>query len=220
MHECASSPLRVALRAVPDRARSARLIEMVTQASPPCRTADTCACASLRSSRKVARPTAAERLHVAGADGSSALQPAVREQMPRTCRSAIHRPGGRTNIEHFTECASGFFLLLLLLFHDFPDPGNFPRLRVQISPRTHGVEVPRDTSPGIGWVPASKATPPRASASRSPTGNAVTSTWRECRHEHLDTAPLNQLGQGNDAQRPGSSNPAPHRPRHPDRQCD
>src|SRR5215469_13342452 len=142
MHECASSPLRVALRAVPDRARSARLIEMVTQASPPCRTADTCACAWLRSSRKVARPTAAERLHVAGA-------------------------GGRTNIEHFTECASGFFLLLLLLFHDFPDPGNFPRLRVQISPRTHGVEVPRDTSPGIGWVPASKATPPRASASRS-----------------------------------------------------
>src|SRR5215469_5929628 len=125
------------------------------------------ACASLRSSRKVARPTAAERLHVAGADGSSALQPAVREQMPRTSRSAIHRPGDRTNIEHFTECASGFFLLLLLLFHDFPDPGNFPRLRVQISPRTHGVEVPRDTSPGIGWVPASKATPPRASASRS-----------------------------------------------------
>jgi hypothetical protein len=45
-------------------------------------------------------------------------------------------------------------------------------------------------------------------------------TWRECRHDHLDSAPLNQLGQGNDAQRPGSSNPAPHRPRHPDRQCD
>jgi hypothetical protein len=33
-----------------------------------------------------------------------------------------------------------------------------------------GVEVPRDTSPGIRWVPASKATPPRASASRSPRG--------------------------------------------------
>src|SRR5262249_39764074 len=28
-----------------------------------------------------------------------------------------------------------------------------------------GVEVPRDTSAGIRWVPASKATPPRASAS-------------------------------------------------------
>jgi hypothetical protein len=48
----------------------------------------------------------------------------------------------------------------------------------------------------------------------------VTSTWRECRHDHLDTAPLSQLGQGNDAQRPGSSNPAPHRPCHPGRQCD
>ena len=220
MHECASSPLRVALRAVPDRARSARLIEMVTQASPPCRTADTCACASLRSSRKVARPTAAERLHVAGADGSSALQPAVREQMPRTCRSAIHRPGGRTNIEHFTECASGFFLLLLLLFHDFPDPGNFPRLRVQISPRTHGVEVPRDTSPGIGWVPASKATPPRASASRSPSGQCGHIDVARMSSRSPRYAPLNQLGQGNYAQRPGSSNPAPHRPRHPDRQCD
>jgi hypothetical protein len=33
-----------------------------------------------------------------------------------------------------------------------------------------GVEVPRDTSPGIRWVPASKATPPRPSASRSPRG--------------------------------------------------
>jgi hypothetical protein len=61
-----------------------------------------------------------------------------------------------------------------------------------------GVEVPRDTSPRIRWVPASKATH-RASASRSP---------------------LNQLGRGNGAQRPGSSNPAPHRPRPPDRQCD
>jgi hypothetical protein len=61
----------------------------------------------------------------------------------------------------------------------------------------------------------------RARAPHDPrAGNAVTSTWRECRHDHLDTAPLNQLGQGNDAQRPGSSNPAPHRPRHPDRQCD
>ncbi|HEX8868341.1 MAG TPA: hypothetical protein VF821_21965 [Lentzea sp.] len=33
-----------------------------------------------------------------------------------------------------------------------------------------GVEVPEDISPGIRWVPASKATPPRASASRSPRG--------------------------------------------------
>jgi len=33
-----------------------------------------------------------------------------------------------------------------------------------------GVEVPGDASPGIRWVPASKATPPRASASRSPRG--------------------------------------------------
>jgi hypothetical protein len=31
----------------------------------------------------------------------------------------------------------------------------------------------------------------------------VISTWRECRHDHLDKAPLNQLGQGNDAQCPG-----------------
>jgi hypothetical protein len=61
----------------------------------------------------------------------------------------------------------------------------------------------------------------RAGAPLDPrAGNAVTSTWRECRHDHFDTAPLNQLGQGNDAQRPGSSNPAPHRPRHLDRQCD
>lgn len=33
-----------------------------------------------------------------------------------------------------------------------------------------GVEVPRDTNPGIRWVPASKAMPPHASASRSPRG--------------------------------------------------
>src|SRR5215471_1385814 len=194
MHECASSPLRVALRAVPDRARSARLIEMVTQASPPCRTADTCACASLRSSRKVARPTAAERLHVAGADGSSALQPAVREQMPRTCRSAIHRPGGRTNIEHFAECASGFFLLLLLLFHDSPIR-EISRACVFKSPLGHmGLKSRGTQAPGLGGCLRARPRH-RARAPLDPrAGNAVTSTWRECRHDHLDTAPLNQLG--------------------------
>ena len=38
-HECASSPLRGCAPRCPRSARSARLIEMVTQASPPCRTA-------------------------------------------------------------------------------------------------------------------------------------------------------------------------------------
>ena len=37
-HECASSPLRGCAPRCPRSARSARLIEMVTQASPPCRT--------------------------------------------------------------------------------------------------------------------------------------------------------------------------------------
>jgi hypothetical protein len=90
----------------------------------------------------------------------------------------------------------------------------------RVPPGHMGVEVPRDTSPGIRWGLRAR---PRYRA-RAPldrrAGNAVTSTWRVCRHDHLDTAPLNQLGQGNDAHRPGSSNPAPHRPRHPDRQCD
>lgn len=86
----------------------------------------------------------------------------------------------------------------------------------RVPPGHMGVEVPRDTSPGIRWVPASKATLPRASASRSPRGQCG----------HIDVArmssrsPRYSPGQGNDAQRPGSSNPAPHRPRHPDRQCD
>src|SRR5215470_17748464 len=65
-----------------------------------------------------------------------------------------------------------------------------------------GVEVPRDTRPrdSVGACEQGHAT---ARAPLDPrAGNAVTSTWRECRHDHLVTAPLNQLGQGNDAQRP------------------
>ena len=84
---------------------------------------------------------------------------------------------------------------------------------VQVPPRTHGGLKSLGTqAPGFGGCLRARPRH-RARAPLDPrASNAVTSTWRECRHDHLDTAPLNQLGQGNDAQRPGSSNPAPFKP--------
>src|SRR6516164_9282893 len=65
-----------------------------------------------------------------------------------------------------------------------------------------GVEVPRDTAPGFGGCLRARPRH-RARAPLDPrAGNALTLTWRDCRHDHLVTAPLNQLGQGDDAQRP------------------
>ena len=58
-----------------------------------------------------------------------------------------------------------------------------------------GVEVPRDTSPGIRWGACEQGHATARAPLDPRAGNAVTSTWRECRHDHLDTAPLNQLGQ-------------------------
>jgi hypothetical protein len=118
------------------------------------------------------------------------------------------RPAGHPNLALDTACT-----LYLAGISDHPEQPDKPLKDLRGA--ALGTQAP-------GFGGCLRARPRhRARAPLDPrAGNAVTSTWRECRHYHLDTAPLNQLGPGNDAQRPGSSNPAAHRPRHPDRQCD
>jgi hypothetical protein len=71
-----------------------------------------------------------------------------------------------------------------------PIRGNRTEMGVQVPLGHMGVLVPRDTSPGIRWAPASKATPPRAIASRSPRrGMRSRSTGRDRRDDHLDNGP-------------------------------
>jgi len=80
-------------------------------------------------------------------------------------------PGGGSFREHVAEGGGSAARSLLLSSGEYHRTGDISPVRGFKSPLGHlGVEVPRDTSPGIRWVPASKATPPRASASRSSRG--------------------------------------------------
>ena len=72
--------------------------------------------------RKVARPGLPRS---PAAEYPRAVQPAVREHMP-TCRTATYRPVSRPDSEHVAEYAGTSSPVVLLLLHDFPDPGKFP----------------------------------------------------------------------------------------------
>jgi hypothetical protein len=54
-----------------------------------------------------------------------ALQPAVREQMPDLPHSHV-RARQRPNSEHAAEWPGSSARIVLVLLHDFPDPGKFP----------------------------------------------------------------------------------------------
>ena len=63
-----------------------------------------------------------------------------REEDARTCRPAMHGPGGRRNSEHAAEYPDASAPLLLPLLHDFPDPGRSHRFPCSSPPRTHHEE--------------------------------------------------------------------------------
>ena len=81
-----------------------------------------------KAARSSPRSPAAEHPQgTAAADGGRAVQSAVREQMPRTFRPAMHRPGREPDSEHAVEYPGTSAAVLLLLLYDFPDPGKFHR---------------------------------------------------------------------------------------------
>jgi len=90
--------------------------------------------ASLRSSRKLTRT--GPRDPAAGAPpGSAAADAGTRTvavsgagaDVPRTCRPATCRPGDGPNSEHGAGYPGAPARLVLLLLHDFPDPGRSHR---------------------------------------------------------------------------------------------
>ncbi len=64
----------------------------------------------------------------------------LRKQTARTCRLARHRPGGGPDSEHTAEYPGAFGPLVLLLLHDFPDPGR-SHLNLCSSPLGHFFEL-------------------------------------------------------------------------------
>src|SRR6516162_354215 len=104
----------------------------------------------------------------------------------------MHRLGSGVNSEHVAEYPDASVLVVLLLLHDFPDPGKFPAFACSSPPSdTWGLKSLGTQAPGFGGCLRARPRH-RARAPLDPrAGNAVTSTWRECRHDHLDTAPLN-----------------------------
>ena len=51
----------------------------------------------------------------------------MRQQIPVPTAPTMYRPGDKPNSEHFAEYPDVFDPLVLLLLHDFPDPGKFHR---------------------------------------------------------------------------------------------
>jgi hypothetical protein len=66
-----------------------------------------------------------------------ALQPAVPEQIPRTCRPAMYRPGGGPDSEHAAEYQGASARPCYSYCMISPIRGNFPAPGVQVPPRTH-----------------------------------------------------------------------------------
>ena len=74
----------------------------------------------------------------------------LRGQMFRTCRSVVHRPGSGPDSEHAAEYPGASAPAVLLLLHDFPDPGRSHRFPCSSPPRTHGGSSPLGTqAPGF-----------------------------------------------------------------------
>jgi hypothetical protein len=96
--------------------------------------------ASLRSSRSVTRTS--RRDPAAGApSGSAAADAGTRTvavsgaaQMSPHLRPATYRPGGGPNSEHTAAYPGAPTRLVLLLLHDFPDPGRFHRFACSSPP--------------------------------------------------------------------------------------
>jgi len=94
----------------------------------------------------------------------------LRKQMARTCRPAMHRPGGRPDSEHLAEYPGAFAPILLPLLHDFPDPGRFHRFPCSSPPSdTWGLKSLGTQALGFGGCLRVRPRH-RASASRSPRG--------------------------------------------------
>jgi hypothetical protein len=87
----------------------------------------------------------------------------------RSPRVSSGADGGRRRNTPIANCrAPGICGVLLWSGDRSPIRGCTTSVGVQVPPGHMGVEVPRDTNPGIRWVPASKATPPRARAPLDP----------------------------------------------------
>jgi hypothetical protein len=73
-----------------------------------------------------------------------------REEDARTCRPAMHRPGGRRNSEHAAEYPDASAPLLLPLLHDFPDPGRSHRFPCSSPPSDTSRRTP--DLPMLPWT--------------------------------------------------------------------
>ena len=100
-----------------------------------------------RSTAESARPAAGPLAPWGFNSGDRAFDPGLRAatavpedsyQSP----TAVRRPGHHKNNEHFTELLGTPTRLVLLLLHDFPEPGNFPSMGVQVSDTLNPHERP------------------------------------------------------------------------------
>ena len=100
------------------------------------RTAVTCACASPRSSRKVARTGHRRAQLLRAPQGPAAVDYDIRSLRPGICSAAaapaVRRPGGGTKANTPPEtCARGIRSCYLSCMIS-PNRGDFPRMRVQV----------------------------------------------------------------------------------------
>ena len=73
--------------------------------------------------RKVARPGLPAQPSCRVPEGAAASGAGAHA---RTCRTATYRPGSGPDSEHVAEYAGTSAPVVLLLLHDFPNPGRFP----------------------------------------------------------------------------------------------
>ena len=157
---CLPAPTKmISSRAIP-RARVAMLI---TEGSPD----------------RPRSPAAENPRGAAPADSSSRVVSG--EQMLRTCPSRPCTGQVMAEQEHIAECPSALARLVLLLLHDFPDPGKSLRFRVSSPPSdTQGLptEMPVSYRQNSGGDLVFSMTP--GSDTGADRGPAFPECWRAC----------------------------------------